>query len=210
MAIVKKTYIDNSIFKELAEKYPLQEAGNGVKYKQKLDYITFETDFLQEPVLRVLKNQYGFEVIAVIFYLRTEMCKNGWKVRVDKGIYYDVLVDDCSHCCNINQQLTDEIIQKLIEMKLMYEVCDTEVEEGVWLTCPQQIYNYEMACNNRQQSRKRQANHRAREKEKKIQNEETVQPETSNDNFQIMQMSQGDVNNNPFGDNLFEDNPFGV
>ena len=46
MSIKKRTYIDNSIFKELNAKYPPLDADNCVAYKQKLDYLTFETDFM--------------------------------------------------------------------------------------------------------------------------------------------------------------------
>lgn len=163
MPIYRRDYVDNSIFKELMDKYPIRESDKGVKYKQKLEYLTFETEFIGDPILKVLTNQYGFAVIAIIFYLRTEMCKNGWKVRMDNAIYYDALIDNCSHACNINTDMTREILQKLIEHHLMYVVKDESVEAGVWLTCTQQIYNYEMACNNRQGARARQAKKRQAE-----------------------------------------------
>lgn len=114
MAIIKKTIIDNTIFKELQEKYPPLESENGVTYKQKLDYLTFEIDFLSNPTIRMLRKKYGSVVIAVIFYLRTEMCKNGWKVRVDDGIYYQTLVQDCSYCCDLDMGVTSEIIHDLV------------------------------------------------------------------------------------------------
>lgn len=58
MAIIKKTIIDNTIFKELQEKYPPLESENGVTYKQKLDYLTFEIDFLSNPTIRMLRKKY--------------------------------------------------------------------------------------------------------------------------------------------------------
>lgn len=187
MPITKRSSIDNSILQELKEKYPIEEAENGVRYKQKLEYLTFETDFLSDPVLRTLNSQYGFAVIAVIFFLRTEMCKNGWKVRIDENLYYNALVDDCSYFCGINQQTTHDIIQQLIQRRLMYVVQDSSIEEGVWLTCIQQVYNYEMACNNRQGARRRQAKKRKEE--------------------QNMKEQLNDIIDNPFG--LPVENPFG-
>lgn len=192
MPIYKRDYINNSILKELNEKYPKKESEKGVRYKQKLEYLTFEIEFITEPILKTMTNQYGFSVIAIIFYLRTEMCRNGWKVRMDKNIYYDALIDNCSHACNLNPKLTMEILQKLIENRMMYVVQDETIEEGVWLTCTQQVYNYEMACNNRQGARQRQAKKRLNDKDI---NEGTIE--------------KTEINNQPFG-NPIDENPFGL
>lgn len=161
--------------KELHDKYPPLGAENGVAYKQKLDYLTFETDFLEDTSLRTLRNQYGNDVIAIIFYLRTRMCSNGWKIRIDNDSY-QCLVDDCGYNCNINIERVHTIIQDLIKKKLFFVVEDNSVEEGIWLTCPQQIYNYEMACNNRQQSRKRKS--KSRTHEQNSNHQETQPPYT--------------------------------
>lgn len=163
MSIKKRTYIDNSIFKELNAKYPPLDADNGVAYKQKLDYLTFETNFMKNAALRMLIQNYGHGVISIIFYLRTAMCENGWKIRID-DTYYKFMVRDCSYACNIDTTITEQIIQELINSRFFYVVQDNEVEDGVWMTCIQQVYNYEMACNNRQQSRKRKS--KSREKAK--------------------------------------------
>lgn len=185
MAIIKKSNIDNSIFKELKEKYPLVEAENGVSYKQKLEYLTFETDFLKDPLLKALIKDYGFGVIAVIFFLRTEMCENGWKVRID-GLYYNSLIEDCSYGCKLDLRLTQKILDSLIDTGLMYKVQDEQVEKGIWLTCTQQIYNYEMACQKRQTSRNRQAKRRERERAQ------------ANQVAEIAEFPE--LNYNPFGD----------
>lgn len=162
MPIIKKTTIDNTIFKELNDKYPLVSAENGVSYKQSLDYLTFETDFIRDFNLRNLRKKYGNDVIAVIFYLRTQMCDDGWKVRVD-GQAYEYLMDDCAHSCGIEEDKVKEIHQDLVHHKIFFQVQDESFEEGEWLTCPQQVYNYEMACNNRQLSRARNAKRRAQQ-----------------------------------------------
>lgn len=196
MAIIKKTIIDNTIFKELQEKYPPLESENGVTYKQKLDYLTFEIDFLSNPTIRMLRKKHGSVVIAVIFYLRTEMCKNGWKVRVDDGIYYQTLVQDCSYCCDLDMGVTNKIIHDLVNNHEMYVVCDDSVEEGKFLTCPQQIYNYEMACQKRKTSRERQARLRAKR------NESSEQKKVSD--------IEEDLQDNSSSKNIEEDNPFGI
>lgn len=164
MPIIKKTTIDNTIFKELNDKYPPVSAANGVLYKQSLDYLTFETDFMMDYRLRTLKKEYGNDIIAVIFYLRAKMCNDGWKVRAD-GDAYNYLIDDCAHNCGIGEDAVDAMIQDLIQSQIFFSVQDESFEEGVWLTCPQQIYNYEMACNNRQLSRARNAKKRAHQAE---------------------------------------------
>lgn len=164
MPIIKKTTIDNTIFKELNDKYPPTSAENGVTYKQKLEYLTFETDFVTDTKLRTLRKKYGNDIIAVIFYLRTKMCEDGWKVRVD-GDAYEYLIEDCAHSCAIDKDKVKEIHRDLVQDRFFFQVQDKSFEEGEWLTCPQQVYNYEMACNNRQLSRARNAKKRARQAE---------------------------------------------
>lgn len=211
MTIIKKTNIDNSIFKELNEKYPPVESENGVAYKQKLEYITFEIDFLSDPIIRSLRNKYGAVIIAVIFYLRTEMCKNGWKVRVDEGEYYNTLLQDCGYVCNIDMNQANQIINDLVEKRVMYIVQDNSVEEGKWMTCVQQLYNFEMASNNRKAARERQARRRGRQntvcddnQASQMQQEEQVEENN---------MNGSTVNSNTeyvITDNAFfvEENPF--
>lgn len=162
MPITKRTTIDNTIFKELNEKYPPVSAANGVLYKQSLDYLTFETNFIMDYNLRNLRKKYGNDIIAVIFYLRTKMCDDGWKVRVDSDVY-EYLIDDCAHSCDIEEDKVNTMIQDLIQSQILFSVQDESIEKGVWLTCPQQIYNYEMACNNRQSSRARNAKRRTQQ-----------------------------------------------
>lgn len=223
MAIIKKDSVDDSIIKELLEKYPPTENENGVCYKQELDYLTFETGFITNPVIRNLQAKYGAVVIAVIFYLRTEMCKNGWKVRIDKGTYYDTLVYDCSHYCNLARDITSQIIYDLVVNHVMYAVQDKDVEEGCWLTCTQQIYNYEMACNNRQMSRRRQAKLRAKkngdqeevqnvqekEQEQKKEPQEQKQEQRSGKTITDNNVEQQQANMTYSVDDTMEENPFG-
>ena len=216
MAITKKNFIDNSIFKELEEKYPPVESENGVAYKQKLDYLTFETDFLTSPTIRMLRNQHGAVVIAVIFYLRTEMCKNGWNVRVDEGMYYQTLVQDCSYYCNLDIGITNQIIHDLVNNHEMYVVHDESVEEGKFLTCPQQIYNYEMACQKRQSSRERQKRLRAKRTEQSEQNRtldlelNQKKEEMPVKECQAGNVEQQDVDDKSVIENVELDNPFGI
>lgn len=164
MAIIKRDFIDNSIFQELTQKYPPLDAKNGVAYKQKLDYLTFETDFMTDAKLRKLRNKYGNDIVAIIFFLRAEMCNYGWKIRIDDE-YYDSLTDDCSHLCNVEKNTVINALNDLVTEQMFFVVKDESVENGSWLTCPQQIYNYEMACNNRKLSRTRKAKSRANAKE---------------------------------------------
>lgn len=167
MAILKRDFLNNDIFKELAEKYPPLDAENGVAYKQKLEYLTFETDFLTDAKLRMLRQKYGNDIVAIIFFMRTEMCGYGWKIRID-GEYYYSLIDDCSHICKIGEEIVKNALGDLISEKIFFVVQDERFEQGKWLTCTQQVYNYEMACNNRKSNRARKAKSRAKSKNANI------------------------------------------
>lgn len=208
MAIIKKDYIDNSIFQELITKYPPLAADNNVLYKQKLDYLTFETDFLSDAKLRKLRYKYGNDIIAIIFFLRTEMCHLGWKIRIDNE-YHTALIDDCAHACNVERETAANALNDLLQENIFFAVKDESVEQGVWLTCPQQIYNYEMACNNRKKSRARKAKSRANAKEKEPTNAVPYQDTDYDQNgfYQDMDYSQNipyqDIDyglNNPYQD----------
>ncbi|MCH5248495.1 MAG: hypothetical protein J1E98_01115 [Lachnospiraceae bacterium] len=164
MAIIKRRFIDNSIFKELNEKYPPVNAKNGVAYKQKLDYLTFEPNFLSEPSIRELRKKYNSDLLEVIFCTRQLMCNDGWRVRVD-GSNYDYLLEYCKFTGGVDEKCADMIIQDLLENNIFYVVSDEDIEVGQWLTCAQQIYNYEMACNKRRRGRDRQNTCRANKKQ---------------------------------------------
>lgn len=81
--ISKRVTVDNSIIKELQEKYPKVNK-NGVEYDLGLTYFTFETDYFSStPVRRIIKT-YGAEIVSVICFFREQMCQpHGWYTRVD-------------------------------------------------------------------------------------------------------------------------------
>lgn len=187
--IVKRTFIDNTIIKDLNEKYPPSAEKNGVAYKQKLDYLTFETDFLSDSNFRELRDKHGNDVIAVIFYLRTEMCKNGWFVKENDKY----LINDCSYHCKIAQDKVETLLEDLICKKIIFRVCDDSFEEGTLLTCPQQIYNFEMASSNRQKSRERNSKKRK---------QQTGQKHFYTDSSSFSSQQPPDT--------FFDDDPFGL
>ena len=115
---------------------------------------------------------------------------------MDDGIYYQTLIQDCSYCCDLDMGVTSNIIHDLVNNHEMYVVCDDGVEEGKFLTCPQQIYNYEMACQKRKTSRERQARLRAKR------NGSSEQKKVSD--------IEEDLQDNSSSKNIEEDNPFGI
>ena len=56
------------------------------------------------------------------------------------------------------------IYNVLVYNRIFFEVSDTNIIEGIWLTCPQQIYNFEMANNQRKKDRERQSKKRKSKK----------------------------------------------
>ena len=153
MAVKKRESINDSIVKELYNNYPLVSAKNGVAYKQKLEYLTFEIDFLNETAIRDLRSIYKHTLITFIFFIRTKMCANGWYTRVD-GNHYTYLIADVASSCGISKAKAEEILNACIEKKVFVIVSDESVMEGKLLTCCQQVFNYEMAANNRKRARR--------------------------------------------------------
>lgn len=161
--IIKRTVIDNSIIKELEEKYPAIANNNDVVYKLGLNYLTFEPGFITSPLLRKLIREYGNGVLILIHFLRAKMCEDGWKVRID-DFYLQDLLDDCGHKFFMETEDLNTIYNVLVYNRIFFEVSDTNIIEGVWLTCPQQIYNFEMANNQRKKDRERQSKKRKSKK----------------------------------------------
>lgn len=156
MAVKKRESINDSIVKELYTLYPLVSAKNGVAYKQKLEYLTFEIDFLNETAIRDLRSIYKHTLITFIFYIRVRMCANGWYTRID-GNNYSYLIADVASACGISKNKAEEILNACLDKKIFTIVSDESVMDGKLLTCCQQVFNYEMAANNRKRARGKNA-----------------------------------------------------
>lgn len=201
--IIKRTVIDNSIIKELQDKYPAIANNNDVVYKLGLNYLTFEPEFITSPLLRKLIREQGYGVLVLIHYLRSKMCVDGWKVRVDDFYLYDLL-EECAYKFFLQPDTMRNIYQSLIDNHIFYEVCDTSCIEGVWLTCPQQIYNFEMANNQRQKDRERQQ--KKRSKAKKKENESVQQATDTEYSREADYPNNEDYYNIPYIPQMEEDN----
>lgn len=180
--IIKRTTIDNSIIKELQDKYPAIANKNDVSYKLGLNYYTFELEFMTSPLLQKLMYEYGHGVLILIHYLRSSMCIDGWKVRVD-DFYLQFQLRDCAFKFNLSQENLLEIYKALIAHHIFYEVSDESCIEGTWVTCSQQIYNFEMANNQRQKDRARQQKKRNSTKGKKSDEKQELEYNPSNEDY---------------------------
>jgi len=158
--------VDDTIFQELAEKYPLESSKNGVEYEVKLEYLTFETDFF-DATMRNIITQVGSDAIAVLFFFRSKMCPLGWRVRID-GIYGETLISDCAYICHIPIEKVKTIVSVLVKNKILFTVKDERYAEGTYACTTQQIFNFEMTANNRKRERERKA---AQRKKNKIDNQ---------------------------------------
>ncbi|MDF2473370.1 MAG: hypothetical protein K0R21_1152 [Anaerocolumna sp.] len=83
------------IIKELQEQYPSLSNKNDVVYKLGLNYVTFEPEFIFDPLTRKLIKEMGQSVIIIIHFFRCKMCTDGWKVRVD-DFYGNDLFEECA------------------------------------------------------------------------------------------------------------------
>lgn len=174
MNIEKKDYLDNTIIKELRDKYPKIYADNGVNYKITMEYVTYETDFITSAVIRKLIKNFGCEVLVIIQHLRTLMCTSeGWALKIDNVLIdIDDILEDCAYYFKLDEDKVKNIYSELIKNKVLYEVEDKSICDCVYLTCTQQIYNWEMCNNKRQKEASRKAEYRKKQQEKLEQSEQ--------------------------------------
>lgn len=156
--ISKRVTVDNSIIKELQEKYPKVNK-NGVEYDLGLTYFTFETDYFSStPVRRIIKT-YGAEIVSVICFFREQMCQpHGWYTRVD-GFYLEELIEKCAFFLKLSEETVKKYYNALVEQQIFFVVSD---EKGSYLTDVQQIFNFEILNNTRIRDRERKAKQRVR------------------------------------------------
>jgi len=149
-----RTTVPENIITELRLKYPAKSSSNkGVVYKLGLNYLTLAKNFINSAETRNLIRQHGHGIISVYLYIRNCMCDEGYYVRVD-GFYLDDLLDKISHEMMLPFDKTKTFYNALIENKIFFVIKDSEgILQGEYLTCIQQIYNYEMANAKRKKSR---------------------------------------------------------
>lgn len=183
--------IDNTLIDEMRIKYPAKGNKNGVVYKLGLNYITISTDFLQSVEVRQLIREHGHAIITLYVFIRGEMCREGYYVRYD-GIYLNDLIEKAAFGTMLTPDDIRKMLTALIESNAFIEIEDaTGVLTGKYLTCYQQIYNFEMA--NAKRRLNRATTKRNREKEKTEPEQEKPLP-----------VPEGFL---PFDD---EDDPFGL
>ncbi|SEL41736.1 hypothetical protein SAMN04487770_11024 [Butyrivibrio sp. ob235] len=66
----------------------------------------------------------------------------------------------------MEEQKIDAIIQKLLDSQYFYIVKDENIVEGEYLTCCQQVYNYEMAANRKKTNADKMRARREKQKNK--------------------------------------------
>lgn len=160
--VVKRDYIDNSILEEMKTKYP-KVTVKGVAYDLGLTYITIQTDYFNDAIIRKLIKDYGAEIIAVICFFRTKMCQPfGWYCRVD-GDNLETLIEDCAYTLKMDVDKVRGCYDALVDKQAFFIISD---EDGTYLADTQQLYNFEILNNNRLRDRQRKAAAREAKKEK--------------------------------------------
>lgn len=160
--VSKRDYIDNSILEEMKTKYP-KVTVKGVAYDLGLTYITIQTDYFNDAIIRKLIKVHGAEIIAVICFFRTKMCQPfGWYCRID-GDNLETLIEDCAYTLKIDEKKVSECYQDLVDKQAFFIIND---EDGTYLADTQQLYNFEILNNNRLRDRQRKAAAREAKKEK--------------------------------------------
>lgn len=167
--ISKRETINNSIIKELMEKYPLISVNN-VTYKIGLTYYTFETNYFDTPAIRKLIKIHGAGLFGIICFFRREMCSCGWRVRVDEE-YLTYLIEKCAYELRMEEADIKDCYNGLIDNHVFYVVEDNNYLDGEWLTDTQQIFNFEILNDSRAVDRKRKTAKRAKAKQDKIESD---------------------------------------
>lgn len=172
--IMLRDKIDNSLIDEMRNKYPVKGNKNGVVYKLGLNYVTITTDFLQSVEVRQLIREHGHAIITLYTFIRGEMCRDGYYLRYD-GVYYTDLIEKAAFGTMLAPDDIEKMLSALIASKLFIEIEDaTGMLTGKYLTCYQQVYNFEMA--NHARAKSRSSSYKSKEKAKLESEKEKLPP----------------------------------
>lgn len=138
------------------------------------------------------------------------MCPKGYCIKYDER-FRRQKVREMAFFLHMEETNVDSIITKLIDNHFFYIIKDETIVDGEYLTCCQQIYNYEMAANRKKSNNERQQKKREKDKAKQqaANNEVPYYPPTYPDNSspQNSGYDYGYPNNNDYSFPQ-EDNPF--
>lgn len=180
--IKKRTIIDDSIIKELDEKYPPKTQYNGVVYEPILQYITldpsdFNFDFNEYSI------SVEFGVFDILFFISNEIIKKGYLLDVSATNLHSLKSQIC-RMLNMDIDKVEKIINHLIEYRYLFLINHDGKE---YLTSAQIVFDYERLSNKRLEYKTRQAKARAKRKAEEVQKpiSEEIKPDSNDDNPDI-------------------------
>lgn len=156
--------INNSIIEELDTIYNPNIGGMDTEFKQSLNDVSLEHDFLEQSDMVQIIREFGGSAVFVYMYLHTKMCAEGYKIE-----WNDMAIDiSCAMITSV-YRITDTdikaIINRFIEMKMLYIIKDGE---KTYLTSLYQIYMYERISAKRLRDRINKRNKTVKKNEKYV------------------------------------------
>lgn len=156
--------LNNSIIEELDTIYNPDIGGMETEFKQTLNDVSLEHDFLEEPDMVQIVREFGGTAVFVYMYLHTKMCTEGYRIE-----WNDIAIDiTCAMLTSVYRIVNTDIkaiIKRFIELKMLYVISDGKKQ---YLTSLYQIYMFERISAKRLRDRINKRNKNLKKNEKYI------------------------------------------
>lgn len=219
--VERRSFIDNSIFQELTNKYPPVKRRRSGTNSNSLKYFTLENIYFSRGNLRIVAKEHSKAIIAYLF-LRSKMCDNGWNLKWDTEMQEDM--QEQITLWGVPEEEFESLLEVLLEKKLLIKV-HNDKDKCDYLTSIQQIYNWEQYQARKKGNREAAARRRnavaTNQNEEATANEETAtladdlpfnvvkggyqQPQQSNEGYTLSSTSENEENLKRFGIDGFGD-----
>lgn len=154
--------INNNIIEELEVIYSPNIGGMETEFKQSLNDVSLEHDFLEQPDMIQMIREFGGTAIFVYMYLHTKMCAQGYCIEWNE-IAEDITCAMIKSVYKIEETNVKAIIKGFVEKKMLFIISDGTKQ---YLTSLYQVYMYERISAKRLRDRICKRNKTAKKDEK--------------------------------------------
>lgn len=154
--------IDNTIIKELDTIYSPNVGGVETEFKQSLNDVSLERDFLEQQGMIQIVRTFGGNAVLIYLYLHTKMCEAGYRIEWN-DIAIEISCAMLKSLYKVNEETVITIINEFVKSKMLYIITENNKP---YLTSLYQVYMYERISAKRLRDRICKRNKSAKKNEK--------------------------------------------